>query len=119
VTCIGGVAQADIVRYRVGDALPDLTTTTLDGGTFRARDPGGRPTVLVFLLPWCEAYFKTSRPELSQSCRQVREQVALLSGRGERVRWLGVASGLWSTPDELREYEKRRMPGTTRPTRPS
>jgi peroxiredoxin len=102
-----GVAQAAIVRYGVGDALPDLTATTLDGATFRARDASGRrPTVLVFLLPWCEPYFTTSRPELSASCRQVREQVASLSGRSERVRWLGVASGVWSTPGELREYGK-------------
>jgi peroxiredoxin len=100
-----GVAQADIVHYGVGDTVPDLAATTLDGGTFRARDANERrPTVLVFLLPWCEGYFTTSRPELSASCRQVREQVASLSGRNDRVRWLGVASGVWSTPAELREY---------------
>ena len=39
---VDGVAQADIVRYGVGDALPDLTATTLDGATFRARDASGR-----------------------------------------------------------------------------
>jgi peroxiredoxin len=105
---IDGAAQAEIVRYGIGDALPDLAATTLDGGTFRARDASApRATVLVFLLPWCEGYFTTSRPELSTSCRQVREQVASLSGRSERVRWLGVASGVWSTPDELREYQAR------------
>ncbi len=108
---VDGAAQAAIVRYGVGDALPDLTATTLDGATFRARDASGpRPTVLVFLLPWCEGYFTTSRPELSASCRQVREQVASLSGRSERVRWLGVASGVWSTPGELREYEAHNAP---------
>jgi peroxiredoxin len=101
-----GPAPNAIVHYGVGDALPDLSALTLDHGTFRARDPSGqRPTVLVFLLPWCEGYFKTSRPELTTSCRQVREQVASLARRVEHVRWLGVASGLWSTPDELREYE--------------
>jgi peroxiredoxin len=115
-TRAGGATPADIVRYGVGDALPDLAATTLDGGTFRARDAMGRPTVFVFLLPWCEGYFTTSRPELTASCRQVREQVASLSGRNDRVRWLGVASGLWSTPDELREYGTKnsvRMPLTT------
>jgi peroxiredoxin len=101
-----GPAPTAIVHYGVGDALPDLSALTLDHGTFRARDPGGqRPTVLVFLVPWCEGYFKTSRPELTTSCRQVREQVASLAAQVEHVRWLGVASGLWSTPDELREYE--------------
>jgi peroxiredoxin len=106
-----GAAPAAIVRYGVGDALPDISATTLDGRTFRARDSGDRrPTVLVFLLPWCDGYFKTSRPKLSTSCRQVREQVASLAGRNDRVRWLGVASGLWSTPDELRDYETQNAP---------
>jgi len=113
----GGGAQAEIVRYGVGDALPEVAATTLDGGTFRTRDAiGQRPTVFVFLLPWCEGYFTTSRPELSTSCRQVREQVASLSGRSTRVRWLGVASGVWSTPEELREYGTQnsvRIPLTT------
>lgn len=102
---VGGSPPADIVRYGVGDELPDLAATTLEGETFRARGAiGQRPTVFVFLLPWCEGYFTKSRPELSASCREVREQVASLSGRSGRVRWLGVASGLWSTPAEVREY---------------
>jgi hypothetical protein len=63
-----------------------------------------RPTVVVFLSPWCESYLEMTRPALSTLCRQVREQVAGLSG-DSRIRWLGVASGLWATPQDLRQYQ--------------
>lgn len=104
-------ASAAITRYRIGDALPDLSAVTLDGRTFDTRDAAdGRPTALVFLSPWCESYLTKSRPALATSCRQVREQVAALASRGDGVRWLGVASGLWSTPDELRQYDEKYEP---------
>ena len=41
---VGGAAPAAIVRYGVGDSLPDLAATTLDGGTFRTRDASGQKT---------------------------------------------------------------------------
>ncbi|MGH9379800.1 MAG: TlpA family protein disulfide reductase [Thermoanaerobaculia bacterium] len=104
-------ASVTITRYRVGDALPDLSAVTIDGRTFGARDAADRrPTVLVFLSPWCESYLAKSRPTLAKSCRQVRKQVAALASRGDGVRWLGVASGLWSTPGELRKYDQEYEP---------
>lgn len=104
-------ASVTITRYRIGDALPDLSAVTLDGRAFDTRDAtDGRPTALVFLSPWCESYLAKSRPALATSCRQVREQVAALASRGDGVRWLGVASGLWSTPGELRQYDEEYEP---------
>ena len=41
----------------------------------------------------------------------MREQVASLAAAHGSVRWLGVASGVWSTPDELREYQQQSAPG--------
>jgi peroxiredoxin len=97
-------------RRSLGDGLPDLSAVTLDGRTFHARDADRRPTALVFLSPWCESYFAQSRPAVSAECRQVREQVAALASREDGVRWLGVASRLWTTPDELRTYDAELSP---------
>lgn len=116
----GAGAPGVIVRYGLGDRLPDFVAPTLDGSRVRLRDASdGRPTVLVFMSPWCETYYATPRPSLSlpgrpalaTSCREVREQVTSLAHRGAGVRWLGVASGLWSTPEELREYETQHAQG--------
>jgi peroxiredoxin len=94
-----------IARYRVGDSVPDMTATTLDGNQFRARDSSERrPTVLVFFSPWCESYLAINRPEMGVRCREVREQVDTLARTSSGVRWLGIASGLWAVPRELEEY---------------
>jgi hypothetical protein len=62
--------------------------------------------LLVFLSPWCESYLETTRPTLSANCRRMREQVAALTNDSE-VRWLGIASGLWATKGDLRDYRKQ------------
>lgn len=99
------VTSVDIPQYRVGDRLPNISVTTLEGHTFRSRESGvKRPTVLVFISPWCESYLATSRPGLSTSCRQVREQIDSLA-QDVNARWLGIASGLWATKDVLSAYK--------------
>jgi peroxiredoxin len=102
-----GAAPAAAPHYDVGDHLPDFSSGMLGGRTFHARDPADRrPTVLVFLSPWCESYLATSRPGLSASCRTVREQVDA-QARNKQVRWLGIASGLWASQEELAAYRKK------------
>ena len=97
-----------IPRYGVGDRLPDISATTIDGDIFEARSAGERrPTVLVFLSPWCETYLAGSRPDVGVRCRQVREQVDALAKERRDVRWLGVASGLWAVQRELEEYRAK------------
>jgi len=59
--------------------------------------------VLVFLSPWCESYLATTRPAISASCRRTREQVDRLA-QDPRVRWIGIASGLWASAEDLRKY---------------
>ena len=94
-----------VSQYRVGDRLPDISATTLDGQTFHSRGDGlGRPTVLVFMTPWCESYLEKSRPAASKCCRQVREQIEAVA-KDLDVRWLGVASALWATNDDLKHYK--------------
>jgi thiol-disulfide isomerase/thioredoxin len=89
----------------IGDSLPAQSLATLDGKSFALKDSGmPKPTVIVFLSPWCESYLATTRPAISASCRRTREQVGALSA-DQHVRWIGIASGLWANVDELREYQ--------------
>ncbi len=89
----------------VGDLLPKRSLRTLDGQRFELHDgaPQRKLTVLVFLSPWCESYLATTRPEVSATCRSAREQVSALSA-DPRLRWLGIASGLWANSADLRQY---------------
>jgi thiol-disulfide isomerase/thioredoxin len=89
----------------IGDLLPHRSLATLDGQHFellRAAAPQ-RLTVLVFLSPWCESYLAASKPETAANCRSIREQFTALAG-DPRVRWLGIASGLWANSEDLRKY---------------
>jgi peroxiredoxin len=107
----GSQSAADNHNYNVGDRLPDIAVTTLDGKEFAllAQSTQQR-TVLVFLSPWCESYLATSRPGLAADCRDVRERVSALASRGG-TRWVGIASGLWATRDELAAYrDKHKVP---------
>ena len=109
----GATTAAPVADHvlRVGEPLPSSTVRTLDGHAFPMRiDSEGRPTAFLFLSPWCESYLATTRPLVADHCRVAREQVATFS-RVARVRWLGVASGLWATPDELREYQMKHKIG--------
>src|ERR1700688_49576 len=98
------MAQLGLAQLVVGSQLPSQSARTIDGRRFHfldAHDP--RHTVLVFLSPWCESYLETTRPAVSANCRRMREQVTAVADESG-VRWLGVASGIWATPPDLREY---------------
>ena len=102
------VATPRILRqYKPGDILASQRSLTIDGKHVSLRDPEKRrPTLLVFLSPWCESYLATTRPTLSANCRVLRERVDALTGE-KGVRWLGIASGLWATSNDLRDYRKQ------------
>jgi peroxiredoxin len=102
----GGAAVANDDRppIGVGDPLPKQSVRTLDGRRFEFQHGTGQQlTVLVFLSPWCESYLATTRPEVSATCRSTREQFSALSS-DPRLRWLGIASGLWANSEDLRKY---------------
>ena len=102
-----GLLRQPIRRYESGEAIPAQRVFTIDGNQFPLRDPAGRrPTVLVFLSPWCESNLETTRPALSADCRKMREQIQALHGESG-VRWIGIASGLWATTDDLLVYRKK------------
>jgi thiol-disulfide isomerase/thioredoxin len=108
-------SRARIRRINLGDLLPAQSVATLDEQSFGFRMTASpRPTVLVFLSPWCESYLATTRPTISASCRRTREQVSALA-QDQRVRWIGIASGLWASAEDLRQYRndyKVRIPLT-------
>lgn len=102
------VANQDSPPIGIGDMLPKKSLRTLDGQRFELQNGGAqqKATALVFLSPWCESYLATTRPEVSENCRKAREQVGALTG-DPRVRWLGIASGLWANSADLREYRAK------------
>jgi thiol-disulfide isomerase/thioredoxin len=110
-TAGGGHAPAatdDPPPIGVGDVLPKRSLRTLDGQRFELQPSAAHPklTILVFLSPWCESYLATTRPEVAANCRSMRAQFSDLAG-DPRVRWLGIASGLWANSDDLRQYRRK------------
>jgi len=103
----GAAAASEGTKRGIGDLLPTSPVKTLAGKSFRLRNADiKQPTVLVFLSPWCESYLETTRPTVSKQCRSAREQVEALRTENH-ARWLGVASGLWATPEDLQEYRTK------------
>jgi hypothetical protein len=95
------------IHFEVGDLMSATPVRTLAGQSFKLRNTDiGQQTVLVFLSPWCESYLETTRPTVSKQCRIAREEVEALR-TDHHVRWLGVASGLWATPEDLQEYRAK------------
>lgn len=94
-------------RYKLGDSVPTEAPLTLENMEFPLRDPEGKHrTVLVFLSPWCESYLATSRPAMAANCKHLREDLVAMKP-DPSIRILGIASGLWASPDDLRDYRKQ------------
>jgi len=99
-----GIKKASL--YQPGDPVPQFSAKTLDGSQFSLQEAGEQqPAVLVFLSPWCESYLETSRAAVSAKCREVRLQVDALAKEHPQVRWLGIASSLWATKQDLGKYQ--------------
>lgn len=93
--------------FHPGELVQALEATTLDGTVValgNSRD--GRPRGLVLFSTWCESYLEHSRPQTSQACRRVREEVDRLVASGG-VDWLGIAGGPWSTAEDLAAYKAK------------
>lgn len=93
----GGLSSAP---GAVGGTAPTFTAKALDGTPFGNQGP----LVLVFLSPWCESYLESSRAAMSAHCRDVRLQVEALAKQHPDTRWLGVASGIWASSEDLTQY---------------
>ena len=99
------IADSDPPPIGIGDLLPKQSLRTLDGQRFELQRNSTQQkfTILVFLSPWCESYLATTRPQVSANCRNMRGQFSAMAA-DPRVRWLGVASGLWANSEDLRQY---------------
>lgn len=102
-------ADLPIAHLGVGDPLPHELRRTLKGKAFALYDPKDlRPTVLVFLSPWCETYLEATRPGVAANCRNMRLQVASLEhDPSVKVRWLGIASGIWANSVDLKDFQQQ------------
>jgi thiol-disulfide isomerase/thioredoxin len=100
------VVQATVAaapHLGVGAALP-AATVVIGDDRIALSDKAAKGTVLVFMIPWCESYLASSRPEQAKTCRQVREQLEALKQQHPDMRWLGVSSGLWTVGGDLKTY---------------
>jgi thiol-disulfide isomerase/thioredoxin len=90
--------------YAVGDVIAPLALAPEGDRARPVPDPAAPHfTVLVFLSPWCESYLAQSRPARASACRDARLEVERLASRTDAT-WIGVASGLWATDDDVRRY---------------
>jgi len=101
------LTPGDSAPIKLGDLLPNRSLRSLDGRRFDLHRVGAQDklTALVFLSPWCESYLATTRPEASANCRNMRTQVDALAA-DSRIRWLGIAGGLWANSEDLKQYQK-------------
>ena len=92
------------VHYGPGSRAADLRLVAIDGQTVPAVDAlRHRPLAIIFLSPWCESYFAQSRPARASACASARTQVEALAA-DSGTRWVGIASGLWATREEVAQY---------------
>jgi len=97
------VASADSTRAPTSlTTLPQRSLASVTGESIALRDSTA-PTVLVFFSSWCESYLMQNAAQTAADCTRVREQVSELS-RDSKVRWIGIASHLWATRDDVVEY---------------
>jgi thiol-disulfide isomerase/thioredoxin len=100
-----GQLAANKPAFKVGDVIRGLDAKTTTGSHVslgRRRDQ--RLLGLVFFSTWCESYLETSRPQTSKACRRDRVEVDRLA-HDAGVSWLGIAGGLWSTAENVKEYQ--------------
>ena len=103
-----GAPAAATRSFAVGDTLPSLPATTLKGKRIDLGGTSTKPRAVVLFAPWCESYLADTRPAVSQACRRVRVDADKLAATlGERVQWVGVASGLWASEGDMADYAKK------------
>ena len=100
-------AAAPEIHYGPGSRAADLRLVAIDGQSVPAIDALRHlPLAIVFLSPWCESYFAQSRPARASACASARTQVETLA-KDSGIRWVGIASGLWATREDVVEYRDK------------
>ena len=97
-------ASVHTAALGIGARVPNLSLTAIDGTILSLQDPASqRSTVILFMSPWCESYLAQTRPQRATACKRAREQSEQLVVHSG-ARWIGIASGLWATTEDLAEY---------------
>lgn len=79
-----------------------------DGGRMSPGQVTGEPTVLFFFATWCDWYLADTRPAMSSACAAYQARVSALHAQyGDSFRWVGIAQNLWTSADDLEEYQAR------------
>lgn len=100
---IGGGGVADSASHGMGERVPNSFLHSIDHKRIRLYDTAsGQRTILYFFSPWCESYFRASRPSMAAACHAATKWVAEGGARDQRV--VGIASGLWITAREVADY---------------
>lgn len=89
--------------FKAGDVITNLSAQTIADKKILLNGKSEKPRALVFFASWCESYLAESRPETSKACLRVRETTEKLAARGD-IEWLNIASGLWTTPADVKDY---------------
>jgi len=95
-----------VVALKPGDAVPQITLTDSNGSDMPLYDAGGSPKAILFTSTWCEDYLQEIEPQTVEKCRRTRNQVSKLL-QANNVRWLGVVTHLWTTPQDLSAYQAK------------
>ena len=102
---------------QAGDPAPAFSITTLAGSEFTlGGDEAKRgPTYLLFFTSWCEWYMggedEGQDPAAASACEATRRALdAAFADPGSQPRVIGIASRLWTGPEELAEYQERFKP---------
>jgi len=93
-----------------GPQAVDADLRAVNGRSITLRPVAGRNRYLLFFSPWCESYWKTSRPEAARACRTARE---ISAARQDDDSWVGIASRLWVNAGDVTAFAKEhqvRMP---------
>ncbi len=98
-----------------GDAAPEFSIRTLAGEDFAVADGAapGEPTYLLFFTTWCESYLAVDGddPETADECLATRQALdAVFAEPGRQPRLVGIASRMWTGPQELADYQDTYRP---------
>ncbi len=96
-----------MAALKIGDTIPQITLTGSDGSNVPLQGGAtGSPRAILFTSAWCEDYLQEIEPQTVESCQRARSEVSQLI-QASNVQWLGVATHLWTTPEDLSNYQTK------------
>jgi peroxiredoxin/quercetin dioxygenase-like cupin family protein len=95
-------------RVAVGDKAPGFSVQSAGRAWQFTPGKSGKPTVLAFMMPWCESYLKESRPEVAAACDKARDALTqAYRAAPAQASWMAVSSRVWVTEADVQAYQKK------------